>query len=72
MADTPLSEAGFTGAAIGLALSGYRPVVEIQYADFISVAFDQIVHMLSKYRYRTGQNVPLVIRTPYGVGVRGL
>ena len=64
--DTPLSESGFVGAAIGAALMGMRPVVEMQFADFISCAFDQIVNMAAKYHYRLGNPVPLVIRAPYG------
>ncbi|MFQ5990056.1 MAG: alpha-ketoacid dehydrogenase subunit beta, partial [Candidatus Methylomirabilales bacterium] len=54
------------GAAIGAALMGMRPVVEMQFADFISCAFDQIVNMAAKYHYRLGDPVPLVIRAPYG------
>jgi 2-oxoisovalerate dehydrogenase E1 component beta subunit len=64
--DTPLSESGFVGAAIGAALMGMRPVVEMQFADFISCAFDQIVNMAAKHHYRLGEAVPLVIRAPYG------
>jgi pyruvate/2-oxoglutarate/acetoin dehydrogenase E1 component len=71
--DTPLAEAGIVGMALGMALGGLRPVVEIQFADFIYPAFDQIVSELAKYRYRSGaQYAPqLVIRTPYGGGIRG-
>ncbi|MFQ5882873.1 MAG: alpha-ketoacid dehydrogenase subunit beta [Candidatus Methylomirabilales bacterium] len=64
--DTPLSESGFVGAAIGAALMGMRPVAEMQFADFISCAFDQIVNMAAKYHYRLREPVPLVIRAPYG------
>ncbi len=64
--DTPLSESGFVGAAIGAALMGMRPVAEMQFADFISCAFDQIVNMAAKHHYRLGEPVPLVIRAPYG------
>ncbi|MFQ5883225.1 MAG: alpha-ketoacid dehydrogenase subunit beta [Candidatus Methylomirabilales bacterium] len=64
--DTPLAESGFVGAAIGAALMGMRPVVEMQFADFISCAFDQIVNMAAKYHYRLGEPVPMVIRAPYG------
>ena len=67
--DTPLSESGFVGAAIGAALMGMRPVVEMQFADFIACAFDQIVNMAAKHHYRTGEPVPLVIRAPYGGGI---
>jgi pyruvate dehydrogenase E1 component beta subunit len=71
--DTPLAEAGIIGAAIGMALNGLRPVAEIQFADFIFPAFDQIVNELAKYRYRSGGQfaAPVVIRTPYGGGIRG-
>ncbi|MEE9154088.1 MAG: alpha-ketoacid dehydrogenase subunit beta [candidate division NC10 bacterium] len=64
--DTPLAESGFVGAAIGAALVGMRPVVEMQFADFISCAFDQIVNMAAKHHYRLGEPVPMVIRAPYG------
>ncbi len=67
--DTPLSESGFVGAAIGAALMGMRPVVEMQFADFIACAFDQIVNMAAKHHYRIGEPVPLVIRAPYGGGI---
>ena len=71
--DTPLAEAGIIGSAIGMALHGLRPVPEIQFADFIYPAFDQIVNEAAKIRYRSGgqYGVPLVIRTPYGGGIRG-
>jgi 2-oxoisovalerate dehydrogenase E1 component beta subunit len=71
--DTPLSEAGIVGMAIGMALAELEPVVEIQFADFIFPAFDQIVNELAKYRYRSGgQYAPkVVIRAPYGGGIRG-
>ncbi|RMH39218.1 MAG: alpha-ketoacid dehydrogenase subunit beta [Deltaproteobacteria bacterium] len=71
--DTPLSEAGIIGTAIGMALYGLRPVPEIQFADFIFPAFDQIVNELAKFRYRSGGQYPcpVVIRTPYGGGIRG-
>ena len=71
--DTPLAEAGIIGSAIGMALYGQRPVPEIQFADFIYPAFDQIVNELAKFRYRSGgqYSVPMVIRTPYGGGIRG-
>jgi len=67
--DTPLSESAIVGAAIGAALMGMRPVVEMQFADFISCAFDQIVNMAAKQHYRLGEPVPLVIRAPYGGGI---
>jgi len=71
--DTPLNEAGIAGVAIGMAMTGTRPCVEIQFADFIYPAFDQIVNELAKIRYRSGGQftAPVVIRTPYGGGVRG-
>jgi pyruvate dehydrogenase E1 component beta subunit len=71
--DTPLSENGIIGSAIGMAMYGLRPVPEIQFADFIYPAFDQIVSEAAKYRYRSGgeYTVPMVIRTPMGGGIRG-
>jgi 2-oxoisovalerate dehydrogenase E1 component beta subunit len=71
--DTPLSEGGIVGTAIGMALYGLVPVPEIQFADFIYPAYDQIVSELAKYRYRSGGEYPakLVIRTPVGGGIRG-
>ncbi|SER91771.1 pyruvate dehydrogenase E1 component beta subunit [Propionibacterium cyclohexanicum] len=69
--DTPLAEAGIVGAAIGLALRGYRPVVEIQFDGFVFPAFDQIVNQLARYRSRTHGRVslPVVIRIPFGGGI---
>ena len=71
--DTPLAEAGIIGAAIGMAIYGLRPVPEIQFADFIYPAYDQIVSELAKMRYRSGGEypAPVVIRTPVGGGIRG-
>jgi len=71
--DTPLSEGGIVGAAVGMALYGLVPVPEIQFADFVWPAFDQIVNELSKYRYRSGgeYTAGLVIRAPVGGGIRG-
>src|SRR5262245_44565319 len=71
--DTPLSENGIVGTAIGMALYGLVPVVEIQFADFIWPAYDQIVNELAKLRYRSGGEYPakIVIRTPVGGGIRG-
>ena len=71
--DTPLNEAGIIGTAIGMAAYGMRPVPEIQFADFIYPAFDQIVSEAAKYRYRSGgeYTCPMVIRTPYGGGIKG-
>lgn len=71
--DTPLAEGGIIGTAVGMALYGLRPVPEIQFADFIFPAYDQIVSEVAKYRYRSGgeYSCPLVIRTPVGGGIRG-
>ncbi len=71
--DTPLSEAGIIGTAIGMALYGLRPVAEIQFADFVYPGFDQIVSELAKYRYRSGGHFtcPVLVRMPYGGGIRG-
>ncbi|HVU51070.1 MAG TPA: alpha-ketoacid dehydrogenase subunit beta [Polyangia bacterium] len=71
--DTPLAESGIIGAAIGMAMYGLRPVPEIQFADFIYPAYDQIVSELAKMRYRSGGEypTPVVIRTPVGGGIRG-
>jgi 2-oxoisovalerate dehydrogenase E1 component beta subunit len=71
--DTPLSEGGIVGCAIGMALYGLVPVPEIQFSDFIWPAYDQIVNELAKYRYRSGgeYSAKMVIRTPVGGGVRG-
>jgi 2-oxoisovalerate dehydrogenase E1 component beta subunit len=71
--DTPLSEGGIVGCAIGMALYGLVPVPEIQFADFIYPAYDQIVSELAKMRYRSGGEYTskLVIRTPVGGGIRG-
>lgn len=70
--DTPISEAGFTAMAVGAALRGLRPVVEIMYVDFTPVCFDAIVNQAAKMRYMTGgqTSVPLVIRCPGGAGRR--
>ena len=71
--DTPLSEDGIIGTAIGMAMNGLKPVCEIQFQDFIFPAFDQIVSEAAKLRYRSGgqYTAPMVIRTPYGGGIRG-
>lgn len=71
--DTPLSECGIIGTAIGMALYGLRPVPEIQFLDFIYPAFDQIVSEAAKMRYRSGAeySCAMVIRSPYGGGIRG-
>ncbi|SVC15928.1 uncharacterized protein METZ01_LOCUS268782, partial [marine metagenome] len=71
--DSPLAESGIVGVAIGAAMNGMRPVVEIQFADFIFPAFNQVVSEAARMYYRTNgeYSVPLVIRAPYGGGVRG-
>jgi pyruvate/2-oxoglutarate/acetoin dehydrogenase E1 component len=69
--DTPISEAGIVGAAIGAALVGLRPVAEMQFADFISNAFNQVVNVAATSAYRFGGCVPLVIRAPCGAGTHG-
>lgn len=68
--DTPISELGFTGVAVGAALTGLRPIVEFQFSDFIVLALDQIVNQAAKIHYMYGGkgSVPLVIRTPGGSG----
>ncbi|KAA1024970.1 MULTISPECIES: alpha-ketoacid dehydrogenase subunit beta [unclassified Pseudonocardia] len=69
--DTPLSESGIIGAAIGLAVRGFRPVCEIQFDGFVFPGYDQIVSQLAKLRYRTQGRVPVpvVVRIPYGGGI---
>lgn len=69
--ETPISETGFTGAACGAGLMGFRPVVEFQFLDFVSCAFDMITNFAATSRYRTGQGIPMVVRGPCGGGVRG-
>ena len=69
--DTPIAEEGFVGAAIGAAWMGERPVVELQFADFVTCAFDPIVTVAAKTYWRSGIALPLVIRAPSGGGVRG-
>ena len=71
--DSPLAESGTVGVAIGTAMNGMRPVVEIQFADFIFPAFNQLVNEAARMYYRTNGHftVPMVIRAPYGGGVRG-
>jgi 2-oxoisovalerate dehydrogenase E1 component beta subunit len=69
--DTPISETAIVGAAVGAAMMGLRPVAEMQFADFISCAFDMITNFAAKSRYRTGAGVPLVVRGPAGGGVHG-
>src|SRR5712675_3618190 len=71
--DTPISESAIVGVSIGAALRGYRPVAEMQFADFISCGFDQIVNQAASLRYRCGGrvSVPIVIRAPSGGNVGG-
>ena len=71
--DTPISESAIIGVSIGAALRGYRPVAEMQFADFISCGFDQIVNQAATLRYRYGgrASVPIVVRAPSGGGVSG-
>jgi pyruvate/2-oxoglutarate/acetoin dehydrogenase E1 component len=68
--NTPISEAGFVGVAVGAALTGLRPIVEIMFMDFVTLAMDQLVNHAAKFRYQFGEQarVPLVLRTPAGAG----
>ena len=69
--DSPLAESGIVGTAVGLAMRGYRPVLEIQFDGFVFPAFDQIVTMVAKHHYRSEgrTKMPMVIRIPYGGGI---
>ncbi|MFM9134035.1 MAG: alpha-ketoacid dehydrogenase subunit beta [bacterium] len=69
--DSPLAESGIVGTAVGLAMRGYRPVLEIQFDGFVYPAFDQIVTMVAKHHYRSAgiTRMPMVIRIPYGGGI---
>ena len=69
--DTPLAESAIIGTAIGAAVVGMRPVCEMQFADFISCGFDQLVNVAGKMHYRQGLAVPLVVRLPSGGGFSG-
>ncbi|HLB30790.1 MAG TPA: alpha-ketoacid dehydrogenase subunit beta [Gammaproteobacteria bacterium] len=71
--DTPISEGGIVAAAIGMGVNGLRPVVEIQFCDYIHPAFDQLVSELSRLRYRSGGQFwsPVTVRTPCGGGIHG-
>ncbi len=73
MLDTPLAESAIAGVGIGAAMYGKRPVAEMQFADFIMPAVNQIISEAAKIRYRSGNdwNVPMTIRAPYGGGVHG-
>ncbi len=67
--NTPLCESAIVGAALGLSLEGYKSVMEMQFADFVTVGFNQIINNLAKIHYRWGQNADVVIRMPTGAGV---
>jgi acetoin:2,6-dichlorophenolindophenol oxidoreductase subunit beta len=71
--DTPISEAAFTGAAIGASMTGLRPVIDLLFTDFAGVCFDQILNQAAKLRYMTGGSVriPLVMRMMWGAGLHG-
>jgi len=71
--DAPISEGGIVAAAVGMAAYGLKPLIEIQFADYIYPGYDQIVSEVAKMRYRTGAEwtMPMVIRTPYGGGIFG-
>ncbi|HVW16194.1 MAG TPA: dehydrogenase E1 component subunit alpha/beta [Mucilaginibacter sp.] len=66
--NTPICESGIVGAAMGLSINGYKSVVEMQFADFVTCAFNQVVNNLAKTHYRWGQNVDVVVRMPTGAG----
>lgn len=68
--DTPISEQGFVGMSVGMAITGLRPVVELMFSDFLLVAADQVINQAAKIRYMSGGQVtvPMVIRTPIGAG----
>jgi pyruvate/2-oxoglutarate/acetoin dehydrogenase E1 component len=69
--DTPLAESAIVGTAVGAAIEGMRPVAEMQFADFISCGFDQLVNVAAKMHYRQGIAVPMVVRLPSGGGFSG-
>ncbi len=66
--NTPIAESGMIGAAIGAAVLGLRPVVEMQFSDFVTCGFNQVVNVAAKMYWRTGTRVPLVLRCPVGAG----
>ncbi|MFC3958810.1 alpha-ketoacid dehydrogenase subunit beta [Halovivax cerinus] len=72
--DTPITEIGIVGSAVGLAMAGFRPVAEIQFSGFLPPTFNQLVAMASRIRWRTRgeHSAPMVVRAPYGGGVRAL
>src|SRR5690606_38827487 len=67
--NTPLCESAIVGTALGLSLEGFKSVMEMQFADFVSVGFNQIINNMAKINYRWGQNADVVIRMPTGAGV---
>ena len=69
--DTPIAEAAIAGAAVGAAIMGMRPVAEMQFMDFITCGFNDIVNLAAKMHFRSGIRVPIVVRGPSGGGVRG-
>ncbi|MDE0100760.1 MAG: alpha-ketoacid dehydrogenase subunit beta [Bryobacterales bacterium] len=69
--DTPLAESGIVGAGTGAAINGLRPILEMQFADFMGCGFDQITNFAAKCRYRWGQSIPMVIRAPAGGNIHG-
>ena len=69
--DTPVAESGIVGVAVGAAMAGQRPIAEMQFADFVSCAYDQLITCAAKMHYRIGWAVPLVVRCPNGGGVGG-
>ena len=69
--DTPLAESGIVGAGTGAAINGLRPVLEMQFADFMACGFDQITNFAAKCRYRWGQAIPMVVRAPAGGNIHG-
>ena len=69
--DAPLSESAIVGAGTGAAINGLRPVLEMQFADFMACGFDQITNFAAKCRYRWGQAIPMVIRAPSGGNIHG-
>src|SRR5260370_25546465 len=69
--DTPMAEAAIIGSAVGAALMGMRPIAEMQFIDFITCGFDQIINMANKMYWRVGMPVPIVIRGPSGEGTKG-
>ena len=68
--DTPICEETIMGMSIGSAMAGFRPIAEVQYADFIANGFDELVNVAGKYHYRSGVPLPMVVRGPSGGGVR--